>query len=176
MADIAFIAILKDGQYIHICTRSSSVAEYHIDCHCTALSSLLCILSPWWFYVETLATNGYQGKILSVLFLWSINATSFFLFVLLLYSDNLLSYLQNSVWNIFEYLIWCLKNRSEDVKLNVSSTDPKGQVRYDHSASIVCSPYFSHSHSIFYLEPQMLSQIYVIELRKYLYCICLACM
>ena len=47
VADNTFIGILKDGQYIHICTRLSSVAEYHIDCHCTALSSLLCITSPW---------------------------------------------------------------------------------------------------------------------------------
>ena len=57
----------KRWPILRIFTGLSSVAEYHINCLCTELSSLLCILSSWWFYVEALAINGYQGKTLNIL-------------------------------------------------------------------------------------------------------------
>jgi hypothetical protein len=58
------------GTFYYIYKLLSSVAEYHINCLCTELSLLLCILSSWWFYVEALAINGYQGKMLNILWMY----------------------------------------------------------------------------------------------------------
>ena len=63
-----FIAILKDITHFHWIEFGGPVAEYHINCLCTELSSLLCILSSWRFYVVAMAINGYPGMVLHILF------------------------------------------------------------------------------------------------------------
>jgi hypothetical protein len=47
--------------HFHWIEFGGPVAEYHINCLCTELCSLLCILSSWRFYVVAMAINGYPG-------------------------------------------------------------------------------------------------------------------
>ena len=55
-------------QHFHWIYKCSSVAEYHINCLCTELSSLLCIQSSWW-YIKGMI-NGHQGKMLNMLYMY----------------------------------------------------------------------------------------------------------
>ena len=91
------------GTFYYIYKLLSSVAEYHINCLCTELSLLLCILSSWWFYVEALAINGYQdAQHFMNVHIWSINTLISIMFMIYSYipgRDSCLSYLQNRVWN-----------------------------------------------------------------------------
>jgi hypothetical protein len=55
----------------------SSVAEYHINCLCTELSSLLCIQSSCW-YIKGMI-HGHQGKMLNMLYTYILIYWSIFL-------------------------------------------------------------------------------------------------
>jgi len=69
-------------QHFHWIYKCSSVAEYHINCLCTELSSLLCIQSSWW-YIKGMI-NGYQDEILNMLHVYWWNRLIFMTHLLLM--------------------------------------------------------------------------------------------
>ena len=140
MADIAFIAILKDGQYIHISTRLNSVAEFHIDCHCTALSSLLCFYHSGDSMLRHWQQMGIKVRYLPFYCLWSINehlscsSSSSYIVIISFLIYKIVFEISLNICMMFNNI------ESKHGKLVFSSTDPKGQVRYYHSVSVTSSP------------------------------------
>ena len=89
-------------------SAASSVAEYHINCLRTELSSLLCIQSSLW-YIKGMI-NAHQGKMLNLLYMYILiywwNRLIFMAHLLLIIMKKKYVLEIRCIW-IF---LWCLKN------------------------------------------------------------------